>query len=371
MRFTLFATLLLAANVCGQDLLPPPGGAPAPQVVPAIPPLPDPPVVPAPAEVGPPPQVIPQDRPAEVLVEEVPRTRWLLDAELGAGLLELPGTLVPPSNFQPAKSLLFPFPSAKLTSNIAARVAFGYEFERFPGTIEAAWEGYSAEGKAMLLGSDPTAAALIPLLEQYRQNSSDPDSLPTVMMRNVIGLPADLRSRATATLADLVYKHRIWTPREARGVTFQLLAGARYGNFFSDDLAEGYGYRQWVSNSFSGVGPIGGFRIEKKLRNGFAGNEGSVFFGFAAGTLFGDITQRFREFDPYPVPRYTETVSTGSRSVPFLTTELGLSSISVFPSRVRLSAGVRFSQYFTVGRLGNSQLDVRSLVGFVRGVWRF
>jgi hypothetical protein len=340
--------------------------------------------------------------PAEV-VEVVrtiapPTSRIFVGGEIGPAFggwgLWRNGTLRPTQPFA-TRSVLFPIPVAEYDQNIdknlslAGRVVAGYGFAELPLTVYGSWETYHRTAETWLLGFDPAIAPLVGGLNRYnarvRDQSRDrydpvedalwfvPDEpvdhrkYPRFQMRDVPGEPMWLRSRVSGHVADATLAYRVWTPRESAGVTYQALAGGRYGGFFADDRAKGGRYEQTASNWFSGFGPHGGLRIDYRFGKREDTDPVDIrLWGEArGGALYGQITQRFREYDPdFGGDRpFRELVLTADRTVPFLATELG---VGLFGARGGwVSVGVRYSHYWGVGNVGNSTLDFAAVAGFI------
>lgn len=341
--------LLSVTGVLGQ--VPPP----PPAVV-----LPDP--QPLPPEVPPEPGFVPP-----VVEPFVPR--FTLTADFGGGAVGRQGRVRPTEPFA-SRWWLFPSPSADLESAIATRVAVGYQFERLPAlSVGVAWEGYFADARSVLLGYDPVSANLLGGLNRYNETRREDEvagNWPRLQMRDVPSEGMTLRSRVTAHVGEAAAGWKVWTPREASGVQYRLIAGGRYGGFFSDDAADGYGYGQRASNWFAGVGPVGGGRFDFTFRGTHHPDRAANFhLDVRGGVLFGDVTQRFREVDPVlsPAAPYREWTQTGRAEVPFLSAETGL---TVGGPGMRWGVGVRYTHYWGVGRLGPSDRDFNAVVGFVQ-----
>lgn len=356
-----------------------------------------------PAEpVTPPPP--PPEGVAEVTQVMAPRVplRLTVGGEFGPvfggwGLWRGGGALVPPAGFA-HRSTLFPIPVAEYADDVrynhslAARVLVGYQFESLPLSATASWEGYHRHAETLLLGFDPQVAPLLGGLNDYNRRVREPQrgwedlgddlagpwagddqpagshrDFPRLQMRTVPHSEGHrLRSRVTGNVADFTLAYKLWSPREASGVEYRLLGGGRFGGFFADDVAAGYGYEQTASNWFGGFGPHGGLRVDYRLgkREDSDPVQFRVWADAKGGALYGQITQRFREHDPlFPSAPYRELVTRGDRTVPFLSTEVGF---GLFGERGGwLSVGVRYSHYWGVGNLAGSQLDFAAVAGFL------
>ena len=267
----------------------------------------------------------------EVLIEPAPlwSSPWTVTVELGVGGGDLPGRLVPPPGFRPSRSFLFPLPSADLNGFINPRVALSYDLAPLvPGELGVAWQAFSGEGEAILLGYDPLAALVLPAIERLRRRDAA-ELWPALLLRPTPAQNALLRSRADVNLFDVTYSTWIGSdpaPVSARAGV-QLRVGARLGTFFNDDRATAFGYEQWVSNWFAGAGPMAGVTGELPIGWAFAGRQQALFLGVDGGVLFGHTEQTFRETDLISRnPAYREARVCGDRSVPFLNVEAGLKS---------------------------------------------
>lgn len=346
--------------------------------------------------------------PVEVLevvrTVEPPARRIFLGGDIGAtfgGWGMWRGGALAPSRAFARRQALFPVPVAEYAHDIrddfsfAARVLAGYTFEQAPLSVVGSWETYHRGARTWLLGYDP---AVVPNLgglngygarmrERQRDRSKatddpvggafndllfgedkvDPRDFPRFQMRTVPSEPHWLKSRVTANVADVTVAYRVWTPREASGVQYHLLFGGRYGGFFADDRASGGGYEQSASNWFAGFGPHGGLRVEHHFRK----REESDPMGFRvwadarAGALYGQITQRFREFDAVNGgdSPFRELVVRADRTVPFLATEVGFGLFG--PRGGWLTVGVRYSHYWGIGDVGPSRLSFAAVVGYL------
>lgn len=335
---------------------------------------------------------------------ELPTRRIFVGGDIGATFggwgVWRGGTISPPQAFA-RRQALFPLPVAEYAHDIpddfsiAARVLAGYTFEQAPVSVVGSWETYHRAAKTWLLGYDPVVVPNLRGLNLYgarmRERQRDrsraaedpvadlfgnlisPDDevddrpFPRFQMRRVPSDPHWLKSRVSANIADVTVAYRVWTPREASGVQYHLLVGGRYGGFFADDRATGSGYEQSASNWFAGFGPHGGLRAEYHFRK----REESDPMGFRAwadargGALYGQITQRFREFDAVngADSPFRELVVRADRTVPFLATEVGFGLFG--PRGGWLTVGVRYSQYWGIGDVGPSRLSFAAVAGYL------
>jgi hypothetical protein len=358
-----------------------------------------------PVEVAPPPPtVIGEPPPPEWVdaavspVETLTAPRVAVGGEIGLVFgdwgMWRPGRLVPSQAFA-VRQPLFPVPVAEYGDDIdanlslAARVSAAYTFERLPLTVLGSWETYHRHAETLLLGYDPLTARLLNGLNAFnarvRDRSRNDDDyapsptydyaalpegdhrrFPRLQMRSI---PSDahwLRSRVAVNVADVTLAYKVWTPREAAGVEYRLLAGGRYGGFFADDRAAGAGYEQSASNWFAGFGPHGGLRADWHLTP-IADRDARIGFWLDArgGALFGRLTQRFREIDQLwgGAAPYRELVQSADRTAPFLATELG---VGIGGRRAYIGCGVRYSHYWGIGEVGPSRLDFAAVAGFLR-----
>jgi hypothetical protein len=326
----------------------------------------DPPPVPVPpgvAEDVPGPAVQVLATPAE------PPSPFRFDAQFGGGSVGRWGSLRPAERFA-NRWWLFPIPSANSESAVASRVLVGYQFERLPAlSVGLAWEGYFADARTVLLGHDPTVRGLLGGLNTYneeRREDNTPGNWPRLQMRDAVSEGMTLHSRTTAHIAEAAAYWKVWTPREAAGVQYRLIAGGRYGGFFTDDAADGYGYGQRAGNWFAGFGPVGGGRVDFTLRGlEHPDRAATLYADVRGGVLFGTATQRFKEVDPVlsPATPYREWEQSARREVPFLSVETG---VMLGGTGVRWGAGVRYTQYWGVGHVGPSAKDFQAFVGFVQ-----
>ena len=402
-RIFLSALAVAVAAAAGVAQTPPPpapGPGPAPAPVPtalpipnqnpALPPVPIPNPAPLPnpspppvTNFAPPPPATLDGTPVVVQevvspVETLVAPRVVFSGDIGTAWAWRGGRLAPAEAFA-ARPLNFPIPSADFddvlsrkddSTNLAARLAASYTFERLPLTVTGAWETIHAEGNAHLLGYNPDTRRLLGALNEYnedRRDGGDDGWWPMLRMRPVAGDAHDLRTRLTANVATATAAWKLWTPREEGGIEYRVLAGGRYGGFYTDDRAIGDRYEQSASNWYSGFGPEAGARIDYVSRRGDPGGKsGARLWGdVRGGALFGESVQRFRELDLIwggDTP-YRELVQRGNRTVPFLAAELG---IGFGGPRMQLGFGVRYNQYWGVGDVGPSRLDIGTVAGFLR-----
>lgn len=355
----------------------------------------------------PPPTIIADPPPTEVVevvevvspVETLVAPRLVVSADFGPAFggwgLWRKGTLAPTQLF--ARPQLFPVPIAEFDHTVtpdtalAARVGVSYKFERMPLTVTGSWETYHRNAETRLLGYDPL---LVPhlsginrfnekkrqgtssysgqdaYLQEYADSTSGADhrQYPRVQMRSVPSEPHWLQSRVSANVTDFTLAYQLWAPPGASGAQIHLLAGGRYGGFFADDRASGDVYEQSASNWFGGFGPHGGLRIEYRFWPQHHNRIGSIGFWWdtRGGALVGQITQRFREFDPVNggAEPFREQVLQTDRTVPFIASEFGISARGRWCEG---SIGVRYSQYWGIGDIGASRLDFAA-VALVFGV---
>lgn len=343
--------------------------------------------------------------PAEEAVEVVrqpvqPPRRLTLGGDIGPvfggwGMWRA-GTLQPTEPFA-VRSHLFPIPVAdyahdvKYNLSIAARVIAGYTFENLPLSVSGSWETYHRHAETLLLGFDPYTAGLLGGLNTYNSRIRQPQGswapeaddvlgpwvdsddevgdhrqFPRLQLRRVPSEGHRLRSRVSVNIADFTLAYKLWSPREASGVEYRLLAGGRYGGFFTDDRAAGHGYEQSASNWFGGFGPHGGVRIDYRFnkRDDTDPAEFRLWGDVRGGALYGEVVQRFREADRVLAPDspFRELVVRADRTVPFLATELGF---GLFGARGGwLSVGVRYGHYWGIGDVGASRLSFAAVSGF-------
>jgi hypothetical protein len=305
----------------------------------------------------------------EVLIEPAPLrpSPWTATVEIGVGGGDLPGRLIPPRGFRPSRPFLFPLPSADLGGFINPRVALSYDFAPLvPGELGVAWQAFSGEGDAILLGYDPLAALVLPAIERRRRTAAE--VWPALLLRATPAQNALLRSRADVNLFDVTYSAWLGSepPPVGARAGVQLRVGVRLGTFFNDDRATAVGYEQWVSNWFAGAGPMAGLTGELPIGWAFMGRQQALFLGVDGGVLFGRTEQTFRETDLISLyPAYREACVCGDRSVPFLNVEAGLKCGPNWGDRFGSRVGVRYTRYWGVGDLGASQLDFQALTVFV------
>ncbi len=301
------------------------------------------------------------------------------------------GTLVPSVPFA-ARPLLFPVPVADTgpavpgNLSITGRATAAYTFSQLPITLTGYWEGYHRRAETLLIGYDPQTAQLLGALNGYNrrqrqgiaQNSdddsgytisdpaADPEKHPQLQMRSVPSDQHRLVSRVSANIGGASFAYKVWTPREEQGVEYRLIAGGRYGGFFAEDRAVGDRYLQSAGNWFSGFGPEAGVRFDRRLPL----TGGTIWADVRGGALFGEARQKFREFDGIwgGDQPYREHVQRENRTVPFLSTELGVGGERM---GVRLAVGVRYSYYWGIGDVGPSRLDFGAVAGFLRLEWGF
>jgi hypothetical protein len=351
-----------------------------------------------PAEVTPPPPEVIEAAVSPVATLTAPRVA--VGVEFGTVFGDWgvwrPGRLVPSQAFA-VRQPLFPIPVAEYHHDIdanlslTARVSAAYTLDRLPLTVIGSWETYQRHAETLLLGYDPLTATLMSALNHYnarvRENnrrSSDDEAVPyagfdygdlpegdhrkfpRLQMRSIPSDAHRLRSRVAVNVTDITLAYKVWTPREAAGVEYRLLAGGRYGGFFADDRAAGAGYEQSASSWFAGYGPHGGLRADWHLTP-IADRDARIGFWLDArgGALFGRATQRFREIDQLwgGAAPFRELVQSADRTVPFLATELG---VGLGGRRAYFGCGVRYSHYWGIGDVGPSRLDFAAVAGFLR-----
>jgi hypothetical protein len=349
----LLAAALLPATAAGQaDLPAPPSVLPFAETVP-----------PSPAAV-------------EVLAGPYPLRPppWTVTAEIGVGGGDFSGTVIPPRGFKPSRPYHFPLPSARLDGFVNPRVAIARDLAPLvPGVLGVEWQGFSAEGEAILFGYDPVAAVILPVIERARRRGKA-DLYPALLIRPTPAHTAHLRSRADINLLDATYTDVLWERWDAvhPSTVVRWKVGGRLGGFFNDDQAVAFGYDQWVSNWYIGAGPLVGLSADVPLDPQIVSGMQALFVGVDGGVLFGRNRQRFRETDLFADrPRYREAVVCGDRAVPFLSVEAGVAHRPLAWERVGTRFGVRYVQFWGVADLGPSKLDFHAVTGFVGLDFRF
>ena len=321
------------------------------------------------------------------------RPPFTLGLEIGAGVGGFYGSLRSPPGFAPNRPLLFPIPSAPLDAVFAARAGFSYELARFlPGQVRVGWEHYGGQGEAILFGYDPMGALFLRNLKDiqndyddrtshdehdphadhryhdYRDDIIDMD-IPQLLMRDSPAETAIVRSRVDVNLIDFAYTLPLFGPDQDCGPGLAVWAkvGSRAGWFYADDRAVGSGYAQTVSNWYSGVGPVAGVRTDILYGDPVAGRRPALSLAVDGGVLFGESRVRFREVDlSAPNPVYREAAVTGERDVPFVSAELSLGFHTGPILGSLTTVGVRYTQFWGIGRVGNSDQDFLAVVGFLR-----
>lgn len=351
------------------ELIPPPV-IPASAVEVKAPELVPPPVIPVQAV-----EAVPGEPSTTAILVDGPivTPQWTLTAEIGGGWGGLSGRLRPPAGSRLFRPALFPVPRAELDGFFNPRVAIGYELFTAPGELTLSWQSITSSGEAILLGYDPLAAMFLGYMKKAR-DKDERGLVPALAMRASPSTNAILTSRVDAQLVDLTYAHEVW--RDTRGIgsgpSLKVKLGGRLGTFFNDDRAISVGYDQWVSNYFLGAGPIVGLRGDVPGLGERAGErQGRLYLGVDGGVLFGEATQRFRETDLYAPVAYRETAVTADQSVPFLSVEVGSTSHFGVEDRFGTTFGFRYSQFWNVGSVGPSNLDLNAFTLFVGCQFKF
>lgn len=323
----------------------------------------------------PPPPVQVDAPPAEppVFVEPPAATEWrYLFAEIGGGVANVSGTIRVPPGFAASRPGMFPIPTAKLDSPLYARVAGGFDLRFAPGRLDLAWESYSVSGTGILLGYDPNAALFLPGLEAYRTGNTAGASLPSLQIRDTVGINTDIRSRADLNAVDVMYSVPVWEPRGTDGPVLRAAVGGRYAGFYADDRATGNGYQQTASTWFAGGGPHVAGRLDLPFGPVHEGWGRGITVAVGGGALFGPARQRVREVDLFDGSTpYREATQSATRAVEFLTGELGYTATAMPAGTLSGTFGVRYTQYWGLGDLGGSQVGFAAFVGFVRLGLRF
>jgi hypothetical protein len=181
--------------------------------------------------------------------------------------------------------------------------------------------------------------------------------------------PFAIKSRLSANVFDLDYRsmHTEFAPRW----DFQWLLGARVAAVYYDTTsANSQLFTDRASNYFVGVGPHGGFEVQRQF--GFL-PAFSLFGRLDGGVLVGQARQRYNETFPdspaNPMTAMTEMKRT--TSVPFLSLQAGLNYNPPGMAYLHFSAGYQYEAWWALGQIGGARLDLTTQGVFVRAEFDF
>jgi hypothetical protein len=154
----------------------------------------------------------------------------------------------------------------------------------------------------------------------------------------------------------------------------QLEAGGRVGVFFSDDVGEGWFFKQRVSNSFTGYGPVGAINVHYLLDPHISetATRTSLYFRGEGGVLLGQSRQTLTEELHSPDGIfYHQQRQTKSQTVETIGAEFGILRRAGENSRSQFRFGYQFDQFWNLNRLNNSRLNLTAHGIFLRWELRF
>jgi hypothetical protein len=148
---------------------------------------------------------------------------------------------------------------------------------------------------------------------------------------------------------------------------FKWRLGLQVATAFYDTRAVNAMFVDHVSNYFVGAGPHGML----ELRHQFLVSSFSAFGRIEGSDMVGQITQKFSEnfFSPADSPLNAATEIKGTQSVPTLAAQLGLTWAP--ECYFRISTGLDWEKWWSLGRLQQSRMNLSEAGFFLRGEFDF
>lgn len=227
-------------------------------------------------------------------------------------------------------------PAAELDWTGAPRLVVGYRLPEGFGEVLVAYRSLVTEGTALITGFD------------------------------LFNGSAFLKSRLNVNVVQIDYASREF----ALGPNWDMRwkTGVRFASVFFDARAVGPFTEERTSNDFRGVGPEAGLTLARFLpRSGL-----TVFGNVELATLIGTIKQGFEEnvhFGSFAVGG-ARTVRQ-DQAAPVLNLQAGLSWSPPRNSRIRLSTGYEYEQWWTIGKAGDSKAELSDQGIFFRAEVNF